>query len=627
MEYDREALRTGQLLAIDTVIDRYRRGEPNAAIILPTRYGKSDVARVVTLYLWDEGEMPCALALSPSEYLRGQLASTKKWNEATRRYRIHTTQGPVIAVLERARVRPNQNGEMFLSATTHLVQRNLSIYEHWVESEVRRTGRRPSVWLDEAHLSSMGNEWGQIPVVLSQAGAFVVLMTATAERKDGERIPGFVWEPIDVEQVKVAKTHPDAQEGYVRVDLYEGQRTVNRLRAHHETPFSEAWKEDALCNISFHPFEVELSAIERGWSGVLSKLSPSKTREQLGKIVRHSTVTQEGVQRHLQELDRLRRILPDLGGIAFVGNDNDKDEPATNKDAERVREEYHRQQPGLDVVIATSAVEGAKEIVEAFAGGRHDVLIVKQMASLGVDIERLAVTLDLSPTRTYASYIQRLMRAATPYKGLLICSHVTPADVFSRAYFNKCVRDQGGEATISDLTLIDSYRKLREDAPKIVLTVDGVSDADFFDARGNQASGIYWPRTRRFMANLPPRLQQMASMAEVAQAYLQADIDEEAEGAASTVTDASVAAAGLRDEINDLANDFAKLYVFKRRGRYDRGLWVTTLKQLFSDAYANASGWPKKPNGQFEELTAVTDLTLLAQVRDYIGLAYQAEQG
>src|SRR5258707_1244612 len=73
-----------------------------------------------------------------------------------------------------------------------------------------------------------------------------------------------------------------------------------------------------------------------------------------------------------------------------------------------------RQRRTLDVVIATSAADG-KEVIERFAGGHGDVLIVKQMAGMGLDLPWVKVGLDLSATRTYAALIQRMFRPATPH--------------------------------------------------------------------------------------------------------------------------------------------------------------------------------------------------------------------
>lgn len=628
MDYDREALRRGQRRAIDTVVGRFRRGEATTAIVLPTRYGKSDVARVASLYLWDEGEMSCALALSPNEYLRDQLGSTSKWNEATARYDIHTKSDPKTAkILKRLGVRPNANGEMFLSATVQLVQKNLEVYEAWVRHVIHTTGLRPAIWLDESHTSSTANEWGQVVARLTAAGAHVVLMTATPVREDGQRIPGFEFDEItENDNFRMARTRPSDRPDYVWVDIFEGQRSTLRLQANHETSFGEAWAEGVLCTINHIPFDLGLNAIDSTWTGLLSQASVSMTREHIGRIVRHPTTVREGVKRSVDELRRLQEVVPDVAVIVYCGNDTDKDEPDTNKHAKQIQEEYRQQAPELDTVVATAAIDDAKNVLDSFVGGRHDVLIVKQMASVGIDVGRLKISVDLSPTRTYAAYIQRLMRPATPYSGQTVCSHISPADVISQAFFDKCVRDEGGEAIAADLRLIESREQPRgEERVKRVLTVDGIYDADFSDSHGNQASGVYWKRTAHAMAVMPDGLQRHATAAQVA-AWLARLDEEEHEDAVTTVTDTSIDAEALRDEINNLASEFTKAFVFKVNGKYDGALWASTQKGLFKNAYADTPGWPRKPNGQFEELSCVTNLEMLESVRDFVALALQAEQ-
>src|SRR5262249_4391078 len=68
--FNRDALRPGQRDALEAIVARYRAEIPYTAIVLPTRYGKSDVMRVAAWALWQDGSMPCALALSPNVVLR-----------------------------------------------------------------------------------------------------------------------------------------------------------------------------------------------------------------------------------------------------------------------------------------------------------------------------------------------------------------------------------------------------------------------------------------------------------------------------------------------------------------------------------------------------------------------------
>ena len=78
-----EQLRKGQREAIEMIKARVgRSGTDTTAIVLPCRYGKSDVIRLVATRLWATGKACAALALSPGEILRGQLTTP---HDGTRR--------------------------------------------------------------------------------------------------------------------------------------------------------------------------------------------------------------------------------------------------------------------------------------------------------------------------------------------------------------------------------------------------------------------------------------------------------------------------------------------------------------------------------------------------------------
>ena len=65
-----EALRIGQRGAVSTIVNRVREREPYTAIVLPTRYGKTDVMRVAGMQLLYSGHISRALILVPNEFLR-----------------------------------------------------------------------------------------------------------------------------------------------------------------------------------------------------------------------------------------------------------------------------------------------------------------------------------------------------------------------------------------------------------------------------------------------------------------------------------------------------------------------------------------------------------------------------
>jgi hypothetical protein len=64
------ALRPGQVGAIKTVVDRQRDGQSYSSVILPTRYGKTDVARVILAYCIEHGLVSAGLFLAALRHLR-----------------------------------------------------------------------------------------------------------------------------------------------------------------------------------------------------------------------------------------------------------------------------------------------------------------------------------------------------------------------------------------------------------------------------------------------------------------------------------------------------------------------------------------------------------------------------
>ena len=113
------------------------------------------------------------------------------------------------------------------------------------------------------------------------------------------------------------------------------------------------------------------------------------------------------------------------------------------------------------------------------------------MAGLGLDISRLKVGIDLSPVRTIAAVVQRMMRVATPHKNgqILVCSWITPNDLLSQAIFNSVVKPKTAvKISTADLELILSYEKDKKEGPeKPEYFVKGVHGAGAVDTKENKA--------------------------------------------------------------------------------------------------------------------------------------------
>jgi hypothetical protein len=162
---------------------------------------------------------------------------------------------------------------------------------------------------------------------------------------------------------------------------------------------------------------------------------------------------------------RLNPNARSTAAIVFVGNDDRQNDPEANQHARDVEDAIRSIDPSLRCRIATSGNDGndAAVTIAEFAAGDGDILIVKQMASRGLDIDRLKICLDLSAVRTPAAFIQRLTRIATvwyhgnapyPYDAVRTAIYITPDDCIGAALFERFIRDEGGEATSDDLQYV-----------------------------------------------------------------------------------------------------------------------------------------------------------------------------
>jgi hypothetical protein len=498
--------RVGVKECIDTTMERIRNGENYTANVLPTRYGKSDVIRVCAIEAYEENIVSASLVLSPNKILRDQIIDVKKFQTMVNRYSINLKN---IKTFTLKHIGDYQqicvNKEMLISTTMQLVAMNPDLFKLWVEHMIYKTGKPPLIFIDEAHTGSEDNTWGTAVEKLVDGGAKAILLTATPMRSDGKKIPGFKFELMDeAEAHQVTKEDVPDQPEKEKVNIWSGVRQKFRLISDHETTFNQAWAEETICKLSRDPFEVDMSTIPK--SGIkeytkLSDLSESATRSVLGVVVKDSLVVREGARKLVSKL----KMWPNTAAIVFCGNDDDPIR-ATNAHAKHIRKCIEHYNPQLNVIIATSSdgSDGA-ELIDKFSHGSGDVLIVKQMASVGLDIPRMKVCLDLSPVRTPAAFIQRIMRVGTLYKPYTHAVYISPNDCVSIALFDALITGEGGEVGVSELELVRSYIKDREDKENDAYsyTIEGVSTADFSDTFGNKTNKDLMPSVKFLISKLP----------------------------------------------------------------------------------------------------------------------------
>jgi Type III restriction enzyme, res subunit len=611
--------RPGQSAALDTILSRFARGERYTAVVLPTRYGKSDVIRAAAMLGVELNLVACSLVLSPNGVLVKQLLKPDKWAKCLERFSgewLKENNYPPISFqpkysrLPKVKARPNANGEHLLSATIQLIERNKDVFSEWVESVRHNTGLPVAVFMDESHTGSESNRWGAALKQLASSGAQVVLLTATAERSDGKAIPGFEFDEVETEPTTVHVARPGSVPELVRVDVYEGVKRRLRLRPDHETPFSQAFDEDALAKVSHTPIDVDLSEVAGGsFTGLLSELPASRVPAALDKVVRHPEMIRLGCQELITSQRRFRNTIPGTLAIVYCGNDDQRHGASRgdNQHPELVKAELRRQAPDLRSMIFTSDSEDAEDELIAFCeGGNADIAIVKQMAGLGLDSELLKVGLDLSTVRTYGASVQRMMRVATPPP--LVSHWISPADILARASFQRLVKDEGGEAKAAELTLIESYEvERKEEKVKEVWRVGTVMPGDFDDSQEYRGTKDEYPVVQQFLTSFPA-LRSEYTDAYIAHHLRTFRLEQPGDDGKIVAQDTGAQADALRIEINQVGDDATKA-LYAHHGR-PWGTWGNLRKEVFGEAYG-AAGWPHGT-----ELSQLDDLRLLHAVRD-----------
>ncbi len=612
-----EAMRPGQEGALQTIMERAAKGEAYTSVILPTRYGKTDVARVAAAVLKQNGAIACTLLLVPGEYLRGQVTSDKKWNQSWKRYGI--TMPAKMRAIKGPEADFWKNDEVLLCATIQLAQRNIDLFVKWVETVRYRTGKTVMVVIDEAHTGSEANTWGDVASALAKAGARVVLMTATAFRSDGKPIAGFDWDVVSEKETRYTTVRAADDPQRIILEDWLGSKRMVRLKANWETSFQAAWSErpSPLCKLSRVPFDVDLLSVESELavtrSGLLSEKTPAEARAILGRIVRDPRVIREGVSRLIEELRRLKHMDRTAAAIVFCGNDDDP-EQKTNEHANAIAREIKRHMSEWQIVIAThNQGPDANDAVRTFANGTSgDVLVVKQMASVGLDVERLKVCLDLSATRTAAASIQRWTRVATPFGALTVGVLIAPDDVLGREQFRVLVTDEGGEMPVTGDAALLGQREVEKRPPpgeqRVTPLVNSTGDSEFEDSMQNHAQRDQ-QRTVAIILEKFPELGASFTHAEVAQRLgpVIVTIPDDGETGVEDLT------AQIEDERSWLNAKVRDLVKVRMAGvPYSQAVYQQTSQGVWVELYQSAG----VPIGV--HLDKITDMRLIARMKAVI---------
>ena len=463
LHVDIAPFRIGQKGAFNCIVEKVMDHAQTVSIVLPTRYGKSDVIRSTAIELIERGVADGCLIAAPCKFLRNQLTKKKKVDEMVNRYTITTSRPISYDVLENFRLPVCQNNEYFVALTTQMLALQADKICKYIEQYVKKSGKPFLVYIDESHASSDANTWGSVVPKINAAGGIVILCTATPYRDDGKIIPGFncVVENKREKTRYVPRKHDEDQTKYW-VDIYKDIEGDMRLDADYDYSFKSAWAEgDVICKVARREFDVVIK-IPSGKPDnsdkeiKISEMTPTECSKYFGRVVRDEKVISGGIDILLERLYDYRLSEPSAQAIIFCGNDIDNAEDGHAKD---IQTNINCKDAKLRVIIATSNQDSSDDLIKKFGEGHGDILIVKQMASLGLDIPPIKIGLDLSAVRTLAAFIQRMMRTATMWGKNQVAHLIIPSDVKGQALWEGFIKENGGDMTQHQTKLIDSLEK------------------------------------------------------------------------------------------------------------------------------------------------------------------------
>lgn len=522
-QFDKSVMRPGQLAAFMVTVQRIRSGELATSDVLPTRYGKSDTQRLVQLQLHAERTVCGTVQLTPSLYLVRQFCSDSEVLEMAKRYGLC----PSLAV----KIRHSQpddewfaNNEYCVAMTMQMatIKNNPAILVENAQQWADKTGLPVHLSIDECDETVLGRSRGNLVERWIKAGFPFSMWTALAVREDGERVPGFEYQELGSEDGVRVESFPEIQQdGEIkrRVNTISGRKVQIRINANHETTFREAWDESPspLCHLNRLVVNVDLEDEEGNPIGKLSEQSESLGRSVLGKATMNDAAITQGVRYLLKDMSQNRAADERCTAIVFTGNDREEVSNEDNFHAKLVESKIHELsgecgfRKKLRVVVATvKKEEKIADLLDDFVSGRGgDILIVKQAAGRGLTAPHLKTLLDLSSVRKARSYVQRVMRVATPFHSIRTATVITLADKVGTELWKTYIQDQGGESDPDMVQFVDDEligTKLVDiDDPTGdgVLSVSGAELQMFDDSMGLFGSAAQYPLVAKIIEAIP----------------------------------------------------------------------------------------------------------------------------
>ena len=461
--------------AVELIIERYRAGEMMTTIAMPPRFGKSSVIRLTALELFPEIGMPSVM-VAPWIDNVDQILDSKKVVQMFEAYGISSCKFGT----HRCRHLESNNWWRLSERTPTFIACTIGLINHAANqqqfldgiSDMReRCGRRIPVFVDEAHIVKDAKALGQLVRKIIDQGGYVALLTGTPV----PGIPGFQqqcaeWQ--DITRSVYARRIVDGEQKHF-IDRYEGAgRDIDSIKADFNVTWEEAFNIGALSKANAVWVDVDVRDEETDEAlGPLSEIPIAALNGRLKTIMENDELMSKMVDAGLGRL-KIKLARPSSAAarmLVITGRDSYIDKPDRAKEANKHAKKYETllregaENLGLNlrIEIATGVdKEGepdhhAADRIKDFRAGKIDVLIVKSMGIVGLDVPENKVLLFGCTMREGAMAIQALSRALTAW-GDCRADLVMARDAKMVQLYERVIKDKGGEWRETDLTLVGS---------------------------------------------------------------------------------------------------------------------------------------------------------------------------
>jgi len=434
--------------AISKTLDRYVNGFREVGHVCPPRVGKTAIAKGIALELGTAGA-PFVLCLCPWKNLADQLAMADKTRDFLRYYGVvsdHPFSSQSITSIPDSSFYQMEGGTPTLMSCTIGLASHAALESDGATSpliEAIRTAKletkmSPVIIVDEVQVVGNSQAWGRLVNRMMDAGAFIVSMTGTEVRSDYDAMPGF--------QRKDAGKEPEhrKQTAFLGREEHDGA-LVNRLREDSQVSSSHIIAPIGGINVGWdtafragwmlrsNVITIDTEEVINGSEKVkLSEIPKTALSGKLGKILRDEKTIAKGAEVLIKRMEFWRKKTGKKAqALVITGADTqdtvDKGDDYHARECRRVilRElealGINGVMSNLRIEIATSNPDGdekANDKIKAFTRGEVDILIVKMMGLVGLDVPACMINLNLSTVRKGPLAKQANSRQLTPWHGV-----------------------------------------------------------------------------------------------------------------------------------------------------------------------------------------------------------------